>query len=147
MKGSMSVVVREARLGDAAALMELLTELGFPSSEAEVTQRLESLMRSGEIVLVAAVGDVPVGLVAVHITPVLHRPTPVGRMTALVVGGSMRGKGVGRALVTAAEEACVVRGCALMEVTSNLRLPEAHRFYEQLGYEFTSKRFKRILAS
>jgi GNAT superfamily N-acetyltransferase len=84
-------------------------------------------------------------LLTVHITPVLYRPTSVGRLTALVVAKQERGKGIGRALVDAAEQFFAERGCKLVEVTSNLRLADTHSFYKRLGYEATSLRFKKSL--
>jgi len=83
------------------------------------------------------------GVLTLHITPVLHRAGPVGRLTMLVVDESARGEGIGRALVTAAEAYFAERGCALVEVTSNKRRTDAHAFYERLGYQGTSERFAK----
>jgi GNAT superfamily N-acetyltransferase len=76
---------------------------------------------------------------------VLQRPRPVGRITALVVDARMRGRGVGRTLVAAAERTLLNAGCGLLEITSNVRLVEAHAFYAHLGYEQTSFRFAKKL--
>lgn len=86
------------------------------------------------------------GAVTLHQMVVLHRPTPVGRITALVVDDSVRGQGIGRALVAAAEQALADSGCGLLEITSNERLADAHAFYAHLGYERTSVRFAKLLA-
>jgi predicted N-acetyltransferase YhbS len=141
-----SIEIRAAELHDAPAISELLSELGFPSSAAVVSERLEALSVAGESILVAVRGGEVLGLLTLHITPVLHRPTPVGRLTALVVTVRERGKGVGRLLVNAAEQFFAARGCELVEVTSNLRLADAHSFYRRLGYEATSLRFKKSLS-
>jgi ribosomal protein S18 acetylase RimI-like enzyme len=138
--------VREARAEDAAAIADLVATLGFPASADDVMQRLDALKRAGELVLVAERDGAVAGLATVHIMPVLHRPTCVGRLTALVVSELLRGQGIGRALVEAAEGIVEDRGCALIEVTSNRRLADAHAFYERLGYEVTSLRFKKSLA-
>jgi GNAT superfamily N-acetyltransferase len=138
--------VRTARPDDAPELAFLLTELGYPAPAGEVAARLAAMRSAGETVLVAVRGNSPpLGLVSVHVTPVLHRPTPVGRLTALVVRETARGQGVGRALVAAAEQLLAARGCALVEITSNHRLTQAHAFYEHLGYQPTSRRFKKVI--
>jgi GNAT superfamily N-acetyltransferase len=147
MRPDDTMEIRDARADDAPALAALFTELGFPASRAAIAKRLDALLRAGETVLVAMREGETVGVLTVHVTPVLHRPTPVGRLTALVVTETARGRGVGRALVQAAERTLAARGCALIEVTSNRRLTEAHRFYEHLGYEATSVRFKKALRS
>jgi ribosomal protein S18 acetylase RimI-like enzyme len=77
---------------------------------------------------------------------VLHRAQPVGRITSLAVDPRARGRGLGRALMDAAEDELRARGCGLIEVTSHMRREEAHTFYEHLSYERTSYRFMRPLA-
>ena len=63
----------------------------------------------------------------------------------LMVDEALRGRGIGAVLVRAAEEALAEQGCHMVEVTSHARRTEAHRFYEQLGYERTSVRLAKTL--
>lgn len=53
------------------------------------------------------------------------------------VSAEMRGRGVGRALVTEAIERARARGCRLVQLTTDNRRPDALRFYEQLGFRAT----------
>jgi GNAT superfamily N-acetyltransferase len=87
----------------------------------------------------------PVGCLTWHATPVLHRPTAVGRVTMLVVTKTARGGGIGTALLQAAEDRLAEAGCALVEVTSNIELGGAHEFYKRRGYRRTSYRFVKEL--
>jgi len=138
--------IRHASPVDASAMAALIAELGFPAPVDTIASRLDILLDAAEVVLVAARDGVLLGLVTVHITPTLHRPTPVGRFTALVVTERARRQGVGRALVESAERMLTARGCGLVEVTSNQLLSDAHSFYQRLGYEATSLRFKKTLS-
>jgi ribosomal protein S18 acetylase RimI-like enzyme len=139
--------VREADGVDAEAIAALVAALGFEAAPDAVAERLTRLARAGEPPLVARRGDAILGCLTWHVTPVLHRPHPVGRITMLVVAASARREGVGRALVEAAEARLRARGCGLVEVTSNDKLAAAHKFYARLGYERTSRRFAKKLAS
>jgi ribosomal protein S18 acetylase RimI-like enzyme len=140
-----SFEIRAVKPEDAPALSRLLAELGFPAAVEVVAQRLGILARAGETAFVGVWGTGVIGFVTVHVTPVLHRPTPVGRLTALAVTSWVQGQGAGRALVEAAEHALADAGCAVVEVTSNLELSRAHAFYEHLGYQRTSYRFWKAL--
>jgi hypothetical protein len=48
-------------------------------------------------------------------------------------------------MASAAERLLKANGCQLVEVTSNLRRTDAHRFWERIGYERTSARFAKHL--
>jgi len=86
-----------------------------------------------------------IGILTWHVTPVLHRPKPVGRITMMAVAKDERRRGVGRARVEAACERLRAKGCGLVEVTSNADLTGAHAFYRKLGFERTSYRFAKEL--
>lgn len=139
-------VVREAAAADAPAIARLLAELGYPWSPDIIGDRLHAVAAAGNCVLVAEQDGEVVGVLTTSAMLVLHRPAPVGRISAFVVTERCRGQGIGRAMVAAAERQLAARGCGLLEVTSNRRREDAHAFYEHLGYERTSYRFAKPLA-
>lgn len=137
--------IRDAKPADAARLAELIHELGHDIDEAQVRKNLAALNKSGETPLVAVIDKTIVGLCGVSARAVIHRSSPLGRITALNVTKDAQGHGLGRMLVEAAEQWMRERGCQLVEVTSNDRRTEAHAFYRHLGYERTSIRFFKKL--
>ncbi|MGO9882116.1 MAG: N-acetyltransferase family protein [Solirubrobacteraceae bacterium] len=133
--------VRRARHEDAAVIAELLSELGYPVSEAELAERLAALSVD-DVVLVA---DDGAGMLAQHRIARLAEGDPLTRITALVVRRSSRGSGVARALLQAAEDAARDWGCTLIEVSSGRR-PErvaAHGFYLAAGFADMAPRSTR----
>ena len=138
--------IRSARASDLPELVRLFSELGYEIAPDVLAKRWGAYTASGEQALVAAdasPNERLLGVATLHATPVLHRAGPVGRVTALVVDATLRGCGIGRALMAAAERWAAERGCVLLEVTSNQRRVDAHKFYEGLGFERTSYRFAR----
>lgn len=137
-------VIREAKPGDSEAIAKLVTALGFPSAAAEIAKRLAALRKAGEPPLVVEGAGV-LGVLTWHVTPALHRPRPVGRVTMMIVSEKARGRGLGTALLDSAEARLRAAGCGLVEVTSNVELGGAHAFYRRRGYERTSYRFAKDL--
>lgn len=138
--------IRAAGFDDAAEIARLLSQLGHLTTADEIAQRWAAWSAEGNTALVTPRADGTLaGLAVLHRMRVLHRPRPVGRVTALVVDLDARGHGLGRALVDAAEAACRASGCGLMEITSHVSLVDAHSFYTYLGYEQASLRFARAL--
>jgi GNAT superfamily N-acetyltransferase len=140
--------IRRATEHDVAEIARLLTVLGHPTDTEAVFGRWRDWEAAGNAALVApgTVGRLT-GLLVLHQMLVLHRPLPVGRITALVVDAPFRGQGIGRALVAAAEKTLAQAGCGLIEITSHIRHAAAHGFYEALGYERTSLRFAKVFAA
>lgn len=138
-------VIRTAATDDAQALEQLIDQLGYEVTAAEIAGRLAEMEREGCLVLVAELAGQVVGCLSTSVMRVLHRPAPVGRISMMVVDEAVRGRGIGAELVHAAERALEERGCYMVEVTSHVRRADAHRFYERLGYEKTSVRLAREL--
>ena len=137
--------IREAKPADAPRLVELIRFLGHEITEKEVRKNLAALKKTGETPLVATLDKRIVGLCGVGHRVVIHRPAPLGRITALVVAEKAQGEGIGRMLVEETERLLRKAGCQIVEVTSNDRRTAAHAFYRHMGYERTSIRFfKRV---
>jgi len=145
MKG---VVVREATAADAPALAPLLGELGYPASDAALAPRLRRMLeRDDQKILIAENADGALGLLALHVFPVLAYDRDLAMIMALVVTERARGLGVGRQLVDRAEAIGKALGASRLMVTTHVRRADAHAFYERLGFEFTGRRYVRTTGS
>jgi GNAT superfamily N-acetyltransferase len=139
--------IRVADAVDGEAVAALLAELDYSAGSDEISDRIGRLSRVGEPVLVAKLGDAVAGCLTWHIMTVLHRPRPVGRITLLIVAEKHRRKGVGRALVEAAEARLKQRGCGLLAAAIDPKARAAQAFYDRLGYEATGRLFTKPLAA
>jgi GNAT superfamily N-acetyltransferase len=137
------VQIRIATASDAEAMARLIDELGYPVTAEEVEFRLGDIEGAGHCALLAEIDGRVVGCLTTSMTLVLHRPAPVGRISLMVVDEAFRSRGIGGQMVAAAERLLAEKGCQLVEVTSNLRRNDAHRFWERNGFERTSARFAK----
>ena len=148
MTATPSLRVREAVPEDAAVLAPLLEQLGYPVQAAALLERMQRMLsRDDEIVLVAegTRSRKALGLLALHVFPVLAYDADVAMIMALVVAEGARGVGVGRALIARCEAIARERGASRLLVTTHLRRADAHAFYERLGFEHTGRRYVRTL--
>jgi ribosomal protein S18 acetylase RimI-like enzyme len=142
-----AVVIRDLSPSDAEPMLPLLATLGYPSDAPLLRGRLAKMFDSDPStrVIGAVVNGDLVGFACLHETPVPHRPTAVGRITAIAVLPGTRGTGAGRALVEAAEAHFVAKGIGRLEVTSGENHAAAHPFYRHLGYTDQGIRFAKEL--
>ncbi|MGD9734494.1 MAG: GNAT family N-acetyltransferase [Solirubrobacterales bacterium] len=139
--------VRPASAADAAAIVPLLAELGYPTATETVRARLERIA-GGEAtgVLLAEVDDAPAALIAYQLIEHLERPAPTCRITALVTAPRHRRRGVAARLLGAVEELARGRGCDRLEVTTRPRREDALAFYLGAGFAERPRRLVRSLA-
>ncbi|MFD1365257.1 GNAT family N-acetyltransferase [Actinoplanes sichuanensis] len=146
----MDLELRPIRRQDASKLVGLLNQLGYPTTEASVNERLDHWLddRSSWLIGADDDGDL-VGVAALHVMPMLEVSGKLGRLLALVVDERCRGRGVGQALVAAVEGQARAAGCVKLEITSSRHRSRTHEFYKLLGYEdicVSSARFIKGLA-
>jgi len=138
--------IRNAEVGDTAAIAELLGQLGYPSAPDAVETRIARMLSEpGQHVLVAELDGRVVGMGSVIVRHVINNDAPFARLASIVVADDRRGEGIGRAIVERAEAIARDAGCFVIEVTSAERRAAAHRFYERLGYAERRRRFLKNL--
>jgi GNAT superfamily N-acetyltransferase len=138
--------IRPAEMSDAAALAELMGELGYPTRTADMEMRLESIFKEPRYRTFVAVIEGKVrGMVGTFCLYSYEHNNLGGRIIALVVSEGARGRGIGKQLIRAAEADFIARNIRRVAVNTRLQREEAHRFYEQLGYEKNGFRFVKEL--
>ena len=135
------MTIRKFRVSDSVAVARLLGQLGYPSTSRAFQRRLKNLGAGRDLILVAVEDHLVVGFVSLHLIPLVHEDGSLVRVTALVVDGSFRNKGIGRKLVSTAESHTRKMGAVKAEITSNETRKGAHRFYLEMGYQEYRKRF------
>lgn len=158
--GSASIELRRARRGDVAAIVGLLADDPIGRRREAVPDRgepgvvgdaLSPYLRAFDLVdadpahlLVVAVDDGEVvGTLQLSFVPGLARRGALrAQIEAVSVQASHRGRGLGSAMVGWAVEQARRRGCGLVQLTSDKRRHDAHRFYERLGFVATHEGMK-----
>ena len=128
--------IRAAGIQDAEAICDLLDQLGYARSVADIAQHLAALDDKAVILVAAAADGQIVGCLQALVDNRLAEGQR-GEIVSLVVAASMRGQGIGAALVAAAAQWLLERGIGRMRVRCNAVRDQAHQFYERLGFQLT----------
>ena len=144
------ILIRRAVEADLPTIVALLSdddigsgreapdELGpyreaFESIDADPSEFLAVAERDGQIV----------GTLQLSVIPGLSRQgTLRGQIEAVRVSSAARGSGLGERLMRWAIDQARDRGCTLVQLTSDKRRPDAHRFYDRLGFQPTHEGYK-----
>lgn len=128
---------------DAARVAALAGELGYPSTLAQIEKRFRAVEGDEDArVFVAedAEGQVQgwVHVFGLH----LMESEGAAEVGGLVVDSRVRGRGIGRTLMAAAEAWARERGYTRVTLRSNVIRTETHRFYQGLGYTIVKSQHK-----
>lgn len=137
-----NIGIRPAVVDDIPAIVAMLADdaLGAsresPDDLAPYLAAYERLQSDPNQFLVVAVrGDMVVGTLQLTVIPGLSRR---GSTRSIIEGvrvhGSERGQGLGQQLIEWAVEESRRQDCQLVQLTSDAARPDAHRFYERLGF-------------
>jgi GNAT superfamily N-acetyltransferase len=99
------------------------------------------------LVVLADAGGAVVGTLQLMFIPGLARRGALrAQIEAVRVREDLRGRGLGEALIAWAIEEARRRDCALVQLTSDKRRADAHRFWARLGFAASHEGFKLRLA-
>lgn len=118
---------------DPASLSDPRYRAAFDEIVADPNHRLIVAERNGQIVGTLQISFIP-GLPNFGMKR--------GMLENVHIRGDQRGSGLGTKMVTWAIERCRDAGCGVIQLTSNKLRPDAHRFYEKLGFAKTHEGFK-----
>jgi GNAT superfamily N-acetyltransferase len=136
------VEFRAAGEQDVPAIVDLLADDGLGSgreSPGDLAPYLAAFARlaadPNQLLVVADRSGVVVGTLQLTVIPGLSRRGATRAVIEAVrVARSQRGLGLGGALIGWALEESRRRGCSLVQLTSDARRGDAHRFYRRLGF-------------
>jgi GNAT superfamily N-acetyltransferase len=130
-----AIVLREATPDDAAAYVQLMAVLGYPTTLAAARTRLETIGRDPDYcTVVAEQSGVIKALLGLWRGWVYEVDEPIVQLLVLVVDTEAQGQGIGTALVQHAEKWARAQGADGISLVSGYHRPAAHRFYEHRGY-------------
>ncbi|MGW5717126.1 N-acetyltransferase family protein [Amycolatopsis sp. NPDC003865] len=142
--------IRRARREDIGAIVRMLADdqLGAtrddPDDLEPYLQAFEGIDGDpNQLLVVVTSEDEPVGTLQLTIIPGLARRGALrGQVEAVRIHAGHRGAGLGADLVRWAIAESRQRGCALVQLTSDVARTDAHRFYERLGFVPSHTGFK-----
>ena len=157
------LIVREAGPVDAGAIALLLTELnetvgtvGYPppldvSPEAvqvSPAQAAARVLRAKGIekAFIAESGGEPAGFTSLRLIPYLDQDTPYAEITQMHVRPAYRRRGIGAALIEAAEERAAAEGATCVLIITGADNVGAQSFYRAMGYEMPCVEFEKYLS-
>lgn len=134
--------IREAILEDYEAIAKIsCNDLGYLCEENLVKTKLSMLDDRRERVFVAEYEEIVIGYVHVERYDTLYSET-LGNILGLAVSSEKRRLGVGRLLMSSAEEWAKSVGAIGVRLNSSSSRIEAHEFYRTIGYNFEKEQIR-----
>ena len=150
-----AVTFRRARIADLPAIITLLADdiLGQQREDAsaplnfryrEAFQAIDA--DANQLQAVATLRDDVVGTFHLTFIPGLARKGAWrGQIEGVRIAAPHRGAGLGRQMFEWAIDQCKARNCKLLQLTTDKKRPNAHRFYERLGFVASHVGYKLVL--
>jgi ribosomal protein S18 acetylase RimI-like enzyme len=132
---------------DYSSIFELLKQL-WPDIQLkyETLQVVyeKALKSKNQKFIIGSIDNKIVGFCSLTIKNSLWQSGNIGHIDELIVDKSFREKGVGRKLLDKVTKIAEANKCKRIELDSAFHRKEAHKFYENLGYENRAYLFSKV---
>ncbi|PWJ17495.1 GNAT family N-acetyltransferase [Jannaschia seohaensis] len=136
---------RRATEADLSAIVALLADDVLGASRESASSGVDAPYRTAfaeidadpnQFLCVVEDGGEIVGTLQLTFIPGLSRNgAKRGQIEAVRIARDRRGEKLGEAMFAWVIDECRARGCALIQLTTDKSRPDAHRFYDRLGFE------------
>jgi PhnO protein len=141
------IKIRKAENIDFQIIYNFINELESDVFDEDVQQTifLENLKNENIIYLLAFKDDEPAGFISCHAQWLLHHAALIGEIQEMIVVEKFRSNGVGKLLIAELIAIAKSEGIHQLEVTSNKKRENAHRFYLREGFAQSHFKFTRTI--
>lgn len=138
-------MIRKIELNDLEAVFELLDELYENKIEYSIfTEKYKASLKDNNFYgIVAVENNKVVGVLISRIISRLAKKKNILFIDDLIVNKKYRNTGIGKLLIQNAMDYAVSMDCESLELTSLISNTNAHRFYENNGFEKRQYKFKK----
>ncbi|MBR1204649.1 MULTISPECIES: GNAT family N-acetyltransferase [unclassified Bradyrhizobium] len=150
-----SVAFRQAQPADLPAIIALLAndvlgqqreDASSPPNPRYVDAFDAILADRNQLLVVATLDDQVIGTLQLSFIPGMARLGAWrGQIEAVRIAETHRSSGVGQRMFEWAIDQCKARACDLVQLTTDKARPDAHRFYERLGFVGSHVGYKLML--
>ena len=150
-----ALTFRDATAGDLPAIVGMLAQDQIGGRRDDASEPLDPVyLRAFEAIaadpsqrlIVAEIDGRVVGTMQLSLLPgLLNRGAWRGQIEAVRIDDSVRGRGLGAAMIDWGVAWLRDNGCFMAQLTSNNDRVDAHRFYERLGWQKSHAGFKLYL--
>lgn len=147
-----SIEMRQARREDLEAIVAMLADDALGSGREDATLPLADAYVDAfqaidadpnQLLAVAVANDEVVGTLQLSFIPGIARTgLKRGQIEAVRIAQAFRSTGLGGQMFEWAIDQCRAKGCGLVQLTTDKTRPDAHRFYERLGFEASHVGYK-----
>lgn len=134
----MEMMYRKSKSEDCDSVFELLIQL-WPnkslSKEKITTVFARGIESSNDFLISAEYNGKVVGFGCMVTKNSFWQESYVGYITTLVVDEQLRGHGIGKRILNELTGEAKLRGCKRIELDSGFHREQAHRFYENIGFD------------
>lgn len=151
----MPLTFRDATDADLPFIVGLIVEDTVISTNDNVADAMHADYRNAlaamtadpnNRMIIAELNGAPVGCTQLTFLPGIMRRGMWRTLVEVVhIAADHRGKGLGGEMMRWVIEESRRRGCGMVQLTSNKKRPDAHRFYERLGFAKSHEGFKLYL--
>ncbi len=137
----MQVTIRECRESDLPLVLPLYAQLGMDDGRVLTVEKARAIFRRLQSypdykLFVATITGEILGVFAMLIMDNLgHQGAPSALVEDVVVRADRRRRGLGREMIRFAMNRAREKGCYKLALSSHKNREEAHRFYENLGFQ------------